>query len=351
MSMLFFDGFDGYDSVFDAETYGGWYNIATSVNRIALVTGRTGTGKGFNFSATVDYNWADVYTPDQSGKTLYIGFAFKDSNVTGVSGNVLNFTQTTAANTPQALVYYDAVDKVLQLRLGNGTVLATSSMSMVYNSWYYVEVKYLCHNTTGVFELRVNESVVASYTGDTQYQSTDSVVMFKFCDCNIVSTLTHPAAHSIDDIYILNSDGATNNTYLGDVQCTMLAPSADYSTTFTPTGAVSNYLCVDEAVGAPDNNTTYVSSSTVGAVDEYSIPNIVASSVHAVKVNTRAMKDDVNPRNMKHGIRTGTNANEVEYVLGENYGNYIDVFDDQGDGTPWDETSFNAARSMIKVQS
>jgi len=347
MSMLFFDGFDGYDHTNDMENYGGWKDsYVYSTSRMYLSTGRNGIGNGLFFSGA-NAVYPRVYAAnDQAGKTIYVGFAFKDISLTGVSGHILSFTEIYNENNAQAYMYYDAINKKLELRLGNNTVLATSSMTMIYNTWYYLEVKFLCDSVSGVFELKINESVVATYTGNTQNKTTSSVQGFFFGD-----TIITPAAHAIDDVYILNSDGAINNTYLGDVQCTLTYPSADYSTTFTPTGAVSNYLCVDDALGNPDEDTTYVSSSTVGNIDEYSLPNIVASEVHAVKVNTRAMKDDANPRNMKHGIRTGTKANETEYVLGEGYGNYIDVYDDQGDGTPWDETSFNAARSMIKVQS
>jgi len=345
MSMLFFDGFDGYDGIADAYNYGGWSQVNFYGVNLASV-GRSGSGKGVALTAdhTMGYSLGSAF----SGKTWYIGFAMKIvSNTT--SGIVIEFQETLSSSrfVTQCFLHYNNLEKKLELKKGDytySTVLATSSMSLIEDTWYYIEVKFLCDSVSGVFELKTNESVVASYTGNTQYKATDNIASIYFG-----GFIT--ADINIDDVYILNSDGAINNTYLGDVQCTLTYPSADYSTTFTPTGAVSNYLCVDDFLGNPDEDTTYVSSSTVGNIDEYSLPNIVASEVHAVKVNTRAMKDDVNPRNMKHGIRTGTKANETEYVLGEGYGNYIDVYDDQGDGTPWDETSFNAARSMIKVQS
>jgi hypothetical protein len=88
---------------------------------------------------------------------------------------------------------------------------------------------------------------------------------------------------------------------------------------FARTGGTSagNYTAVSEV--PPDDDTSYVSSSTAGQIDAYKISSIgTVAAVKAVQIVASARKDDAGTRVLGLGFGNGTTEN---YDAGTSLGN------------------------------
>jgi hypothetical protein len=337
MSLLFFDGFDGYDAPSDLANYGGWSSI---INSAISSTVRTGSGKSYQVTQSGENRAVYTFNTAQSGKTLYVGFAFRTPTI--ASG--LLFSLLDSSSGRQLCFCMNSTGK-LELRQGDtSSVLATGTTILGLNTWYYIEIKMLVANSGGIFDCVLNGTSEVTYSGDTQYQSTNNVAKLSFSSTATVDWL-------LDDMYVLNSDGSLNNTYLGEVLINRLAQTGDSSVAFTRNTGATNYEAIDDMLGATDDTTTYVYATVAGTKDEYTLSNTVsANTIYGVKVNTRAQKDDVNPKSFKHGIKTGATQQDVTHSLGIGYANYVDIFETSDGGTTlWTPTTLDAAVSTIEV--
>jgi len=336
MSLLFFDGFDGYDAIDDLTAFGNWSVVSGAISSSV----RVGTGKSVNLGSA---NQSIIKTVgDQAGKTLYIGFAFTKVTATG---SFFGVHSTASSDSPQCYLRINALG-FIEIVAG-GVLVATGITALQLNMWYYIECKILVANTGGVCEVKIDGAVDCSFTGDTQWQSTNTVLQIRWGQQP--ATETHNFL--IDDIYILNSDGTANNTYLGEQRCEIMTPTSDSSVAWTRNTGATNYSAVDDAIGAPDDNTTYVSSSTSTQKDEYGLSNLTGvAAVAGVKLITRAEKNDVNPLSFKHGIKSGATNQQVAYTLGIGYANFIDIFEtSDGATTAFTSTTVDSLLSTIEV--
>jgi hypothetical protein len=336
MSLLFFDGFDGYDSSGDLLTANAtWFGVSGSISS----TVRQGTGKSF---LTNNYAHSYLQFSDQAGKTIYIGFALRKPD--NININILILRSVWNTDSAQCSVRVSDLG-YLELRAGDSatsTLLATGTIEIVANSFYYIEIGVLVANA-GSCTIKVNGVTDINFTGDTQTQATNSIPYILFGN----------AIFYLDDLYVCNSDGSINNTYLGDVVCEILTPTSDSSIQWTRSTGADSYANVDEAIGAP-NDADYNSAlaTNTGYRDEYGLSNLstTAANVYGVKVNTRAQKSDIGSANFKHGINSGGTRQSVTITPGIGFANHQAIFEtSNGAGTAWNTTTVNAALSLIEV--
>jgi hypothetical protein len=345
MSLLFFDGFDGYDAAGDMTSYGSW-NASPGAGIYTLV--RTGTGKSVGLgsaNSAIRY----VFTTDQAGKTIFCGIAFRrDGNVSGITTVHPLFSLYSTASgegSPQILVSVNGSNQIEIIR--GSTVLATGATVLADATWYYIESKFLVANSGGTVQVKINQAVEVTYaSGDTQEQATDSVLQI-----GVGCQASYSIPCYLDDFYALNSDGTVNNTYLGEQRCEIITPTSDSSVAWTRNTGATNFSAVDDAIGAPDDDTTYVSSSTSAQKDEYGLSDLtVISTVAGVKLVTRAEKDDANPLSLKTGVKSGATDQQVTHALGVGYANFIDIFEtSDGVSTAFDATTVNSLLSTIEI--
>lgn len=211
----------------------------------------------------------------------------------------------------------------------NGTQIgSTGATTLSLNTWYYIEFKATIHDTTGSFEVRINEVVenMGTTTGlDTRNGGTgyiDHVIFGN--DIQSLSNFWYG-----DDFYALDTQTVDpdqpNNTYLGDIAVRTLLPSGAGNTTQMTPSTGSNYACVDEA--APDT-TDYVSETTTGEKDTYAMGDLpsAASSVKAVKGLIYMAKQDAGARTARLVVRSsGTDYESDSKTVSDSYayGQYI----------------------------
>lgn len=230
---------------------------------------------------------------------------------------------------------------------GNTLLYTTSGADIGNSTWAYFELKVTTANS-GTYELKINGSSVTGgpQSGDTQPGSNAYVNTVRFDWPNNYTTITTDFTN-FDDIYILDSSGSENNTFLGDSRVVAMYPNAaGDSTQFTPSTG-NNYAAVDE--NPSNGDTDYVEDSTSGNKDLYnydSVPSL--TRLFGVQINTTAKGSGFS---LKQDVKSvGTTSADSGTALGAGYA-YITriVEDDPATGSPWNPTALNAAQFGVEV--
>jgi len=246
--------------------YGDFHGIGLS-NYDASMQLATGRNGGYSVKASNSYYqyfyYAVAADDVPTNDTWVIGAAvkFDSSFPEDPSSNgaliVLGHTSASYSYWNFALKLLD--DGYVAVYRGNTQLAQTTAPVYKTDRWHYFEMKVVCHDTAGSYEVRVDgvtvlaDSNVDTWTGgDTRY------VRFRMDEYN----------QYLDDIYICDTDGTVNNDFLGQVIVEAIFPSADGdSSDWTPASGTDNYAMVDD--NPTDDDTSYVESGTQGDEDLY----------------------------------------------------------------------------------
>jgi hypothetical protein len=272
--------------------------------------GRTGGGGVFGPTITVP-------TP---GPSLIHGFAIR-ANSTSPGAGV--FWQAKEGSTVHLQLAFTTdpgtvPGTTIQLKNSAGTVLATTSILFDGALWTYFEVKFTINDTTGSFELRINEAVAASVSGiDTKNGGTGNVDTF-ICTSPISANRVF-----YDDMYI-------GDTYLGDIVVRTLLPNGDGDSsqwTGSDGNSTNNSLLVDEANSSA---TDYVLASTAGLTDLYALGDVpTTDAVYGYRQLTYAGKSDGGTPPVLKPVtkgQSGTVREEAGLTLSTTYATYASAW-------------------------
>lgn len=339
MSLLFFDGFESYAT---ADILKEW----TSQNGSPTVDATGGRrGGGCLSSTTTSAATNVVKTLAASVSTFVAGFAFNPS-ASGAFGRSIAKFMDSGSNQLEIRLNSDATLSVTR----NSIVLGTSTATVNYNSDQYIEFKATIHDTAGTYELRLNGVNILSGSGvDTKNTANASINQIMIgVDGNPGSSITW----KYDDFYILDTSGATNNNFLGDVRIDAVYPNADGThTDWTPSTGTDHYALVDEAT---PNTTDYVSSSTAGQKDSFNMasPPVLASEViFGVRVKVAALKDDAGSRSIKVGVRSGTAESvSTAQALSTSQLYYSNIHEvDPDTGVAWTPSGIDNLQALVEA--
>lgn len=136
--------------------------------------------------------------------------------------------------------------------------------------WYRIEVHVIIHDTNGLIEVKVDDELVLTYSGDTKNGSTATL--------NNVQVWTgdgSPLTGYMCDLAVNDTTGALNNSWCGEGYCTKLFPKGVGNTTgLTPTPAPPNWDCVNTL----GDDTDYVDGSVSGLYDTYDMEDLPAEA-------------------------------------------------------------------------
>lgn len=321
---------------------GRWTYTSAGGGSVTVAAGRNGNGFSFNHNNGGTLNIARAFD-DQA--TWIVGFSL-NLTLTNVSDiRILSFFDNT---TEQVSLWLRTSDKKLELRRG-ATVLATSSDPIAVSVSNYIECKVTVNNSTGLAELRQNQAVTATFTGNTRQSANNFANRIVFG----ATAASNAATVVIDDIYINDGTGSTNNSYIGDVLVKALLPNgAGAHTDFTPSTG-SNYAAVDETPANDD--TDYVSSGTVGHIDTYTYPDLATNvnTVKAVVVVPRWRKDDAGGRTMSEVARVGsTDYAGTAVGITQTYGYHERIMEaNPATAAAWSRSEVDAAEFGVKIES
>jgi hypothetical protein len=256
MSIVFIESFDGFHQT-DGQPINTCSAFATKwtldIGTAELTQPGRGLGKAcglVNFGR-ITRNIPTIVTP-------LIGFALKVVSVPAQCGLLLPRFNS---NTNRAQLVLNT-DRTLSVRRGDSTVLATTFEALDLDVWYYVEFKTKMTETAGSYELRIDGVTSVS----------DPNVSMDNTGTPGTNNISFGAASGsevhIDDVYILDCDEPDRNDFLGPCKVEHRRPVANSSVAWTPS-AGANWAAIDEA--PPDGDSSYVETSTPGAVDLFSI--------------------------------------------------------------------------------
>jgi hypothetical protein len=337
MALLFMDSFDHYVTadILEKWTVGGSPTISA------------GNGRRSSASLNLGSNGSvsKVLTP--SGPTVISGVAYKFTSLTQRS-----FIGVTNGATPQmALVIntdgtisaYRGLDVGLAV---GGTLLGTSVVALSSGIYYFLEVKFTLDDVAGVVEVRVNGAPILTLTGvDTNNAGSNAWTVFK-----VASSSSH--LFQIDDLYVLDGSGAAPlNTFLGDCRVDARYPTAEgASSAWTPLSGTDNALMVDET--APDDDTTYTATPTIGATDTYVMQDapVPGAVLYGVQLCVSQKKTDSGTCSIAPVVRHGG----IDYPgtvtnPGTTYAYALTPYGmNPGTGAAWTESDFNNAEFGVK---
>lgn len=275
-----------------------------------------------------------------------VGFSFR---VAALPSGALAFLSLRDAGTTQVDVRLNTDGTLSVTR--NGTGLSTSALSLSAATTYYIEFKATINDSTGSYTLRVNgASFTTGSSVDTKTSANASANQVA------VGAITNLAQGScdIDDFYICDSTGSSNNDFLGDVRVDCYMPSGNGNSSQlagSDGNSTDNYALVDEA--SQNGDTDYVQSATSSQKDTYAIADMshTPASIFGVQVNMVAKKDDSGTRSICAVTRSGgSDTDGATQALGTTYFCYTEIREtDPNTAAAWTRTNFNNAEFGVKV--
>jgi len=336
MALLFMDGFDHYATADGTEK---WYMFS------AVATASGGRTNGYAATA----QGLGVNLALGTGPTVIVGAAFKTGSYFEIT--VVDGIADSIRNGGQCSIYF-AVDGSINLyrrQSASGTfIVGTATNIWKANVWNYVEVKLFLDQSVGTAEVRLNGAVVAAWTGrDTCFQATTNATAV---------VITGPSTNNVDDVYICDGTGAVNNDFLGECRIVTLLPQTDAvaagsNADFTCSSSTDHGALVDEA--APDDDTSYLSSSTLNHVDSWEYPALgYTGTIKGVQMSLSAKKTDSGTRAIAAVTRpVSTNrVHTTNHYLGTSYIYWTSIWEtNPEDSGAWEVADIDAAEFGVKV--
>jgi hypothetical protein len=290
MALIHIDGFDTYanDGVnVDTLLAQGFY---TGVLSCASKSGsRSGHGKYLSVGIAEVHGFRKLMDSDQT--RAIVGMACKWDPLNHVM-KLITFEYT-----------YPAGDIFRQHRMGvnylgqvclfdgienGGIVVSTAPNTVFPNTWHYVEVDYTANATAGHWVVRVDEATVLTYDGPTIYPGQPSAFnSIRITPGNAYVLGVGTPGLYVDDFYILDTAGASFNTFLGDVLVYGEFPSIDVGPNdFAQVGGgVGHFTSVNQVI---DDDASYLWTTAAGANELYGLPALPADIIDVLGVSVLA---------------------------------------------------------------
>jgi hypothetical protein len=230
---------------------------------------------------------------------------------------------------------------------------------MSQNVWYYLEVKVTIDGSAGICELKQDGTFYIQLTSQNTKATSNSTVDGVYFG-SPYSSLSNSIYISfsttyMDDIYICDSSGSLNNTYLGDVKVICGMPTGNGSTVnFTIGGsspAATHWQSVNEI--PPDDGVTYVSDGTLNDIERFTFGAITATNVLAVGINIRVTKDDATVRTIRGAIKSSSTVGDTGTDLAVPQTSYAFLQaiseTDPNTSAAWTTAAVNAAEFGVKI--
>jgi hypothetical protein len=304
---------------------------------------RFGTQSVYNSSAYL-YSNSYTFTLPVAAGTVVLGGGVKLQDPGDIPSSGYPIMQIRTAISEGIMLMVDS-DYSLQVASTFSTssfATVTLPVSLPPEVWNYVELKVKAHLTTGVVEVRINGSLVYSFTGKTA-GTTGDITNVRVGGAN---TTTY-----WDDCYALDTTGSDNNDFLGDVRVEHLVPNADGDSSQwvgSDANSVNNW---QEHL---DPSFDYVESDVVNDKDLYQLGNLPAGDIEVfgVQVVARCLKTDSGARGASLLAKLGgTEVASAVTLATSGRGRASAVMETKPGGGAWTPTDVNGLQAGVKVTS
>ena len=327
MALLFMDGFE-YPSGSLVDKYD--YNSGGACVAFA----RTGTN---SYEAQGGVRGKLV---PASGSTVIIGFGLY---LGGISAQF--YIQTGEWNTTQIVLAVTPAGGLTATR-GVSVVASAPDGTVKSGTWSFIEWKVLLDQSAGTVTAKVNGKTVITETGkDTAAQAGTTWDRYWM-----------GFGGNFDDVYICDGSGAQNNDFIGECRVITLLPQTDAvaagsNADFTCSTSTDHGAMVDET--SPDDDTSYVYSSTLSHVDSWEYPALgYTGSIKGVQMSLYARKTDSGTRAIAAVTRpASTNrVHATDHYLGTDYTYWLALWElNPEDSAAWEVADVDGAEFGVKV--
>lgn len=341
----FIDGFDHYNNM--TNMLRKWDASSSNTVSEGFSPGRFG-GNCFSYSNANTTQTESITLT--SVATRIVGFAFQWTS--SGAGNGCIFLSFMDSGSTQVDLRWNGTGSTATLSVTrNGTVLGTSTNTMNLNTWYYVELSVTIGSTTGAYTLRVTAAGTTTVWLSATNVNTQATA--NSTSNQVVIGGTPWNTYFYDDLYVLNTSGSANNSFLGESRVFTSLPTGDDAAykQWTPSAGTSHYANVNQ--NPPDDDSTYNSSQTVGQIDLYTFPAISPTgSIFATQTVLTARKDDVGARTIEEECRSAgaTYSGANSFPPGSSYAMFRQIREvDPATGVAWTVSGLNAAEFGVVV--
>lgn len=345
-------GFAQLNTLFNAF---GWNGDMDLITTVAGTSTAFGYGKAASFTP---YNAAfhGLYRPlpQRYTNTVYVGRRMYFTNG-GTDSWAFGFYDSLSTQQLQFFVRPSGVGQFLVYTGAGALIGATRSNVFQFNKHFYMEMKYKCHPTAGLFELRINTVPVLSIPVYNTANGTPLLSNPPGFDMLYMQYQSFGGSTYIeDDLYVCDDSGSSNNGYLGNVR----VPAQMVNGNSTPLN-----FAIGGTSPAPTNwqsqqnlnltDAQYVYSPNAGDIDLYTLQSIINSPfVHGVQASIAYRQDDATQRVTRNVIKSGASTVEgANHYINQSYTFYTDVYEtDPATGVGWTGAALNALKIGPKVQ-
>jgi hypothetical protein len=344
MAIIFMTGFDADTGGYNGNTLTGtiarrWTDVVIQTNLNAALTSASPRSR-------------QAIRATSNGGCLRKAFA---TNYTGTG--IIGFALYTEAGPASRSLFYvlDGTSEQISIRTDSsarlivsraGTTIATGTTVLTQGAWYYIELQFVIDPTAGSVTLRLNGATEASASNVNTRNTANS-------QWNGVGPFLTSGFSTVDDIYVLDASTGANTSFLGPVSIVPLYPSGAGSSTQWTSNGGANFAAVGEIT--PDDDATFVASSTANAIDLYAMDDVPASTgtVYAVQHVINARQDTGATRSIAPVTRIGsTNYVGTAVNLSTGYQAIVQIYNQSpATSSAWTITEVNGLEAGVKLVS
>lgn len=288
-----------------------------------------------------------IRLPTVTGSTIIVAGAvkFDPSGSTAASvSTILRVTASTGATGIHAGISVTAGGNLYIFRNGGSVLVGSVQAALQHDTWHYLEVKVDCSNS-GSLTIKVDGVQVFTVSAtDFLHSTTDiSAVMLSGNHDNFWW----------EDVVIMDGSGSTFNDFMGDMRFESTVPDADGATVDWTPSAGSNFQCIDDTLGAYNDDTDYISSSTTDQ-DNYASHSAIsasgASTIHFAGLFALARADAAGDKLALHVDSGGTiNRGADQALINGTYRWRKQVWEtDPNTSSAWTVSNINAATFGVR---
>lgn len=349
MALLFIDGFDHYDPQ-TLDPFGQPWLARGKAAYLSPQAQRIQGRRPSSYALRLPEGSGGGYVKnlEATRTSLIVGAAIRVAPFenTGVEPVLLGVRDANAQVAHLVRIGEDGRLKLYRSQYGYEQLLSTSIATAPARGWHYVELQVTQGTSNGVLSVRVNGLLAIQLTAQNTLQGGGQLLT---AFVGAVPGEPCPVTVDVDDLYLADTSGTINNTFLGDVRVDALPAQADGALNqWTVEGSASAWQAVsdgDEASGIRAN-----AAGLRQTFDIAPLPAMATPAVHGVQVTMLAKKTDAGLGKMKGLVASGAQAAvSAELILQEQLAWHTALFERNPNGNvQWTEAAVNAAEFGVE---
>lgn len=344
MALLFIDGFDHYDPQ-ALDPFGDPWLARGKAAYLSPQATRIQGRRPSSYAVRLPAGAGGGYVKNlEAGRTsLIVGAALRVAPFenTGEEPVLLGVRDASAQVAHLVKLGEDGRLKLYRRQYGYDQPISTSVTTAPARGWHYVEMQVVQGTSNGTLNVRVNGVLAITLSAQNTTQGGGPLltafvgaVPGEYCR---VTT-------DVDDLYLADTSGTINNTFLGDVRVDALQAQANGALNqWTVEGAASAWEAVSDG-----DEATAIRAATAGlrqTFDVEALPVMTTPAIHGVQVTLLARKTDAGTGRVRGIVASGAQtAVSADIHLQEQLAWHTALFERNPNGNvPWTEGAFNAA--------